>query len=241
MRHSFIDKYSDRKSFIHSLDPRTKLICFIFFIVVVITTPSNSFLNFAIYFSLVFLLILISKVPLSYVFGRGTILISFLLIILLTNIFLGKKGLILLTNIFIKSFISILLLVEISSTTNFTILLKGLQKMKTPDIFIQILSFMYRYLFVIIDEMERLRLGWDTRYFGKRFFLQIKTFANIIGILFIRSYERGERIYTSMLSRGFDGEIRNLNEIKFSFRDYLFFIIFIPLCIILRLWKIRLL
>ena len=93
---------------------------------------------------------------------------------------------------------------------------------------------MYRYIFVLIDEAERLERARNIRYFGGHYFRQIKIFANIIGLLFIRAYERGERVYQSMVERGFDGEIRILSNLKFKKVDILFSVIFISILVILK-------
>jgi cobalt/nickel transport system permease protein len=101
----------------------------------------------------------------------------------------------------------------LTSTTKFTSLLKGLERLKVPKIFIMIISFMYRYLFLIVDELQRMERAKKSRTFGKAGRLRIiKTLSNIAGVLFVRSYERAERVYLAMCSRGFDGEIRTLEE-----------------------------
>ena len=70
----------------------------------------------------------------------------------------------------------------------------------------------------------------DSRNFGGKRLWQIKTTGNMIGILFIRSYEKGERVYAAMLGRGFDGHIRTLESLKFRRVDVYFGIVF---CLIL--------
>ncbi len=241
MRHSFIDRFSDRKSFLHSLDPRVKFIIAIIIILNIITTGNNDYISFLIYFFIIIILILISNVPLGYIFSRSLVIIPFVLLISIFNIFFREDGIIIFYNIAIRTFLSILSMILLSSTTDFVSLLKGLERMKIPDIFIQMLSFMFRYLFVIMDEMLKLKMARDTRYFGGRIINQIKVFGNIIGVLFIRSYERAERIYNSMLARGFNGEIITMNELRFSKRDYISLILSISVLICVRLWRIKLL
>lgn len=86
-----------------------------------------------------------------------------------------------------------------------------------------LLSFMYRYLFVVIDEVTSMKQARDSRNFGggKKLW-QIRTVGNMIGTLFLRSYERGERTYSAMVARGFDGQIRTLNPLKFKLSDAYF-------------------
>jgi cobalt/nickel transport system permease protein len=81
---------------------------------------------------------------------------------------------------------------------------------------------MYRYIFVLTDEVMRMRQARDSRNFGGGRLRQLKTIGHMIGTLFIRSYERGERIYAAMLARGFDGQIRSLHQLNFKRADAYF-------------------
>ena len=112
---------------------------------------------------------------------------------------------------------SILCFIILVSTTRFIDFLKALEWFKIPKIIIMLLSFLYRYIFIFTDQAMRMDRARKLRTFGKKPFHQFKVFGNMIGSLFGRSYERGERIYAAMVSRGFDGEIKTLN--KFHLRN----------------------
>jgi cobalt/nickel transport system permease protein len=129
-------------------------------------------------------------------------------------------------NILAKAWLSILSLILLTSTTKFTSLLKGLEQLRMPRVMVMLLSFMYRYIFVLVDEVMRMKQARDSRNFGGRRLWQIRTIGNMIGTLFIRSYERGERVYAAMLARGFDGQIRTLNQLNFRQTDAYFGISF---------------
>ena len=64
-----------------------------------------------------------------------------------------------------------------------------------------------------------MRQARDSRNFGGSRLCQLRTIGNMTGTLFIRSYERGERVYAAMLARGFDGHSRTLNNLHFSSAD----------------------
>ena len=133
------------------------------------------------------------------------------------------SGLQVLYNIMIKAWLSILCLILLTSTTSFNNILKGLEQLKMPKVIVMIMSFMYRYIFLLTDEVLRMKQARDSRNFGGgRKLWQIGTVGSMIGTLFIRSYERGERIYASMVARGFDGHARTLGQLQFSRRDALF-------------------
>jgi cobalt/nickel transport system permease protein len=99
------------------------------------------------------------------------------------------------------------------------LLLKGMESLKIPKLAISIVSFMYRFIFLLIDEVERMILAYQSRYFRLSFKNRIKTLANMIGVLFIRTYERGERIYLAMESRGFKGEVHTYTDLMWKSSD----------------------
>jgi len=146
-----------------------------------------------------------------------------------------QSGLLILANVMAKAWLCIFSLILLSATTKLTDLLKGLQQLGIPRVIILILSFMYRYIFVLVDEMMRMRQAWDSRNFGGSRLYQLKTIGNMIGTLFIRSYERGERVYAAMLSRGFDDKVRTLHQLAFRHSDAYFGAV---LCLLLVLGAI---
>lgn len=240
MKHSFLDRYSDRDSIIHRLDPRTKLITTLFFILAVVLTPPNRWQAFALYFILVVTLLLLSRVPVLYVLKRSLVIMPFVVLIAIFipffkegevagsyNIWLWQvtvtySGLQVFWNILAKAWLSILSLILLTSTTRFSSLLKGLEKIRLPRVMTMILSFMYRYLFVLVDEVMRMKQARDSRNFGGGRLRQLRTIGNMIGTLFIRSYERGERVYAAMVARGFDGQTRTLESLSFRQVDAYF-------------------
>jgi len=244
MKHSFIDEYSDLDSLIHKLDPRTKLIASFAFIVFIVLTPVTNWQAFIFYFCMIAVLLLISRLPPFYVIKRSLVILPFVLMIAvfipffkqgevagsynigLWQISVSYSGLLVLANVLSKAWLGILSLILLSSTTKLADLLKGLRQLRVPHVIVLILSFMYRYIFVLMDEMMRMKQARDSRNFGGSRLRQLRTIGNMIGTLFIRSYERGERVYGAMLARGFDGEVRTLQTLKFGRNDVYFSISF---------------
>jgi len=202
-------------------------------------------LQFFSYLAVIAAIILIARVPFSHVLKRSLVIIPFVVLIAIFIPFFKKgevaggynlglirltitySGLWVLWNILIKSWLSVLSIITLSSTTKFPDLLKGLEQLKMPKVMVMLLSFMYRYLFVLVDEVERYRRARDSRFFGGQYLQQIRVLGNIIGVLFIRTYERGERVYTAMVSRGFDGKIKTLTRSKITKWDVAFLFSFI--------------
>jgi len=244
VKHSFIDEYSGLDSFIHRLDPRTKLIASFAFIVAVVLTPASNWRVFAFYFCIIVTLLIFSKLPPLYVLKRSLVIFPFVLLVAIFipffkdgevagsyNIWLWQvsvtySGLFILANVVVKAWLCILALILLSSTTRLDDLLKSLKQLGVPQVMILILSFMYRYIFVLVDEVMRMQQARDSRNFGGRRLHQLKTIGNMVGTLFIRSYERGERIYAAMLARGFDGQVRTLHKLSFKQADAYFGAVF---------------
>jgi cobalt/nickel transport system permease protein len=244
MKHSFIDEYSHLNSFIHRLDPRTKLIASLVFILAVVITPAGAWQLFAAYFGVAVVMFALSKLPPLYVLKRSLVIFPFVLLIAVFipffkegdvagsyNIWLWQisvtyTGLLVLANVVVKAWLSILALILLSSTTKLDDLLNGLNQLGVPRVMILIVSFMYRYIFVVADEVMRIKQAHDSRNFGGSWLHHMKTIGNMLGTLFIRSYERAERVYAAMLSRGFEGQIRKTHQLKFRQADAYFGAVF---------------
>ncbi len=244
MKHSFIDQYNDLGSFIHQLDPRTKFITTLLFILAVTITPPTRWQVFILYFLLMATLILFSKVPILYVLKRSLVIMPFVALIAISIPFMKKgevagsyniwlwevsvtySGLQVFANVLAKAWLSVLSLILLTSTTKLTNLLKALEQLWMPGVMVMILSFMYRYIFILVDEVMRMKQARDSRNFGGKRLWQIRTIGNMIGTLFIRSYEKGERVYAAMLARGFDGQSRTLHRLSFRPVDAYFGISF---------------
>lgn len=238
MKHSFLDQYSELGSLIHRLDPRTKIITTLAFVLAVVLTPPLRWEAFAAYFVVIGSAILLSRVPPLYVIKRSLIIVPFVLFIGVFIPFLkpgdiggsynvwiwtvSYSGLLVLWNVTIKAWLSMLGLILLSATTRFDGLLKGLEQLRMPRVMVMILSFMYRYIFVLVDEVERMKQARDSRNFGGKRLWQLKTIGSMVGTLFLRSYERAERVYQAMVARGFDGETRTLSHAHVGTADVCF-------------------
>jgi cobalt/nickel transport system permease protein len=240
MKHSFIDEYSGLGSFVHRLDPRTKLLACIFFVLAVVLTPAGNWRIFAFYFILICILIVLSRVPVLYILKRSAVILPFVLVIAifipffkqgneiagynigLWHIGITFEGIMALVNVMIKSWLSILGLTLLTSTTRIADNLQGMKQLGVPAVFVLIISFMYRYIFVITDQVLRMKQARDSRDFGGRPSYRFKTLGGMIGMLFIRSYERSERIYAAMLARGYNGDMPALQHFRFRPADAYF-------------------
>lgn len=252
MNRAFLDRYTELETCIHKIDPRIKIITLFAFIFFVIFTPITAFVKFYFYFIVIFSIILLSRVPLKFIFKRSLVIVPFVLLVAVFAPFLKEgdaiaslslgpivigityAGVLIFMNVLTKSWLSVLSMITLTSTTRSPELLRGLEKLKMPKVMIMIISFMYRYFTVLVEEVIAMKRARDSRSFNRSLIGNIKTIGSIIAVLFIRSYERGERIYYAMLLRGFDGKIRTLDNFKIARFDIFFAaMIFIVLTLIL--------
>jgi cobalt/nickel transport system permease protein len=122
-----------------------------------------------------------------------------------------------------KFIVTMLALIALVSTTRFSDLLAGLQKLGMPRLLIIQLGFLYRYIFVLIDRAHhilRARAGRKLRNLG--FKTELKTAASMLGSLFIRSIDTAEHISIAMQARGFDGNWRTVSKLKVHRCDLIF-------------------
>jgi len=213
MEHSFLDKYSNLDSPVHRIDARIKTVAsFIYILLIVLTPPEYAFL-FGVYALVLAALTFTSRLPARFVIMRSLTILPFVGMVALFLLFTGDF--LKFSFILIKAYLATLCMILLSSTTKFNYLLKALQSLRIPKIMILILSFMYRYIFILLDEILRMRRAMASRNItcsspglSPGYWFQIKTLAGLIGALFVRSYERAERVYCAMCSRGFTGEIQ---------------------------------
>lgn len=247
-----IDQFSNINSIVNRRDPRIKIIAFFLFILIILSTRSNSFLLFGLYAVIIFVLILLSRIPIKFILNRSLIIIPFVLMIAVFAPFIRKGGIIkeyslgtiklnvsydglmVFWNVLIKSYLSILCMILLTTSTRFSDLLKAFEKLKIPRLIVILISFTYRYVFVFQDELQSMIRAKESRSYGRKRWLNFKILANMIGVLFIRAYERGERVYYAMRSRGFEGSIKTMTNMSLAKSDIYFLFIIVIILILIR-------
>jgi cobalt/nickel transport system permease protein len=251
MHHDFLDKYSDLDSSIHRLDPRIKLLCAVALLVAIVATSPRQPAEFILFALLLALLIVISRVPVLHIVKKSLILFPFILLVAIflpfmkggTTIWEGRfvvplrltrEGITMFVNVVCKAYLALATMILLSATTPFVQILHAMQALRVPRLVIMILSFMYRYIFLLIDEAERMLTAHEARRFGLRGWRSLTSFGQLVGILFLRTYERGERVYHAMTSRGFDGTVRVFNPPRLTAADVLLTALFLTLLAIIK-------
>jgi cobalt/nickel transport system permease protein len=202
---------------VHRLPAEAKILATVLFVFVVVATPREVFWAFAIYGALLALVAHVARVPCRTVARRLVLEIPFLLFALflplvgqgeqidVLGISLSVDGLWGAWNIVVKGTLGVAASAILVATTDVRDLLLGLERLRVPRVLTGIAGFMVRYAEVIAGEMRNMRIARDSRGYHGRWLWQIRPIAASAGALFIRSYERGERVHTAMLARGYTG------------------------------------
>jgi len=245
MHSDAFDRYHHRHSLIHHLDPRIKVVITIAFIISNALLPDGAWISFALAWLFILVANMFSQLGIGFTFRRSFIALPFALAaitvlfsipgkpissfhFLMWNFTITDAGLLRFVSIVIRSWLSVQMAILLVAVTEFPKIIHALTHLRVPAIITTIISFLYRYLFVLTDEVLRLlrarqarsaasagqrsggSMGWRARIAG-----------HMAGQLFLRSYERSDRIYNAMLARGYKGELMTIHPHQFQARDWL--------------------
>ncbi|MDI3386603.1 cobalt ECF transporter T component CbiQ [Streptomyces sp. B-S-A8] len=209
--------YRHADSPVHALPPHCKLAAVLAFVVVVVSTPREAVWAFAGYALLLAAVARAARVPGRFLLRRLVIEVPFVAFALLMpfvsqgervqvlGLSLSVSGLWGAWNVLAKGTLGVAASVLLAASTELRALLLGLQRLKLPPLLVQIAAFMIRYGDVVTDELRRMRIARESRGFEARGVRHWGVLAKSAGALFIRSYERGERVHLAMVSRGYAG------------------------------------
>jgi cobalt/nickel transport system permease protein len=237
VEHGFLDKYADLNGPIHKVDPRVKLFILLAAVAATsfLTETKSNIKTLYLLLAAAAALLWLTGIKLSIYFKRMLIVLPPILV--LSFVYSFKNGTLnsaTFTFYALKALISFTFLFVLVGTTRFENLLKALKFFKVPALGLSLLAFLYRYIFVIQDELERMQRAKDLKLpFADRK-LNLKATFYLVGMIFLRSFERSERIYRSMIARGYNPEKMFRIEIfRPGYADFLFI-----LSSLLYLWLI---
>lgn len=227
-----LDRLSYQDTPVHRLDPRAKVIATMLFILTVVSYPKYEVVELAPFFLFPLLLAALGDIPVLFLLKKVLIVSPFAIFIGIFNplfdaasfAFLGMRfsaGWISFLSILAKFTLTVTAALLLISTTSFAGVCHALRRFGLSTIFVAQLLFLYRYLFVLMEETMRIVRARDMRSFGRRG-TDMKTVVRIIGSLFLRTVERAERIYSAMLARGFQGDIPSIKQYAIRSADVLF-------------------
>lgn len=213
---------------LHRARPQCKIAASLLFVLAVVATPREALWAYGLYALLLLGLARVGRVPLPFLARRLVVEVPFLLFAVLLPVVghgervevlglpLAREGLWAAWNILVKGTLGVAATVIVAATTPVPELLRGLERLRLPRAFTTIAGFMVRYADVIADELRRMRVARLSRGYDPRWIWQARAVAATAGALFIRSYERGERVYLAMVSRGYAGSMPVLEDLGAS-------------------------
>ncbi|MFI7211903.1 cobalt ECF transporter T component CbiQ [Micromonospora maritima] len=211
--------YRESGSPVHRLPPEVKITAMVLFTVAVVATPREAYWAFGGYALLVAAVAALARVGPRWLLGRALIELPFVLFafalpflgtgerVEVAGLALSVDGLHGAFNILAKGTLGVLASLLLAATTTTRDLILGLDRLRCPQILTQIATFMLRYLEVLVGEARRMRVARVSRGDDPRFLWQLRGFAAGVGALFLRAFERGERVYLAMVSRGYTGRM----------------------------------
>jgi cobalt/nickel transport system permease protein len=247
-----IDIYQHQISSLHLLNTRVKSIFTLVFILCVSLSPSGSWPAYILFLTVLAAGITLSRLSIRRFLLRSLISLPFALAafpLILTGpephrqfivtdhiwLIISQPGLIQFVSIAIKSWLSLMAAILLSSTTRFEELLSAFRQLGLPKLLVSILSLMWRYLSLMVDEARSLARARESRSVGQSsrgsLVWRAGVTGKMVGNLLLRSLERSERVYAAMSSRGYTGEPLYRISSPLTKKDYFMLLAGILLCI----------
>ena len=225
--------YRHEHSVLHDLPSQVKVTALVLFVAAVVATPREAFWAFSLEAVLLLVGLSVARIPPGYVARRLIIEVPFVVFALLMP-FLGTgprtsilglslsiAGLWGAWTILAKGTLGLAASVLMAATTEVPDILDGLERLRVPRLVTAIAGFMVRYLDVIAGELRRMRVAMAARGYHPSWIGQAGPMASSAGALFVRSYERGERVHRAMLARGYTGAMPQSDVVPATPRDWM--------------------
>lgn len=207
---------------VHRLPAHCKLVALLLFVAVVVATPPRQWWAFAAYAGLVAAVVALARVPAVTVVRRSVVETPFVVFAVLLpfiatgertqvlGLSLSEAGLLGAWNLLAKGTLGVVAAIVLAATTTPRDLLGGLDRLHLPRVLVTILAFMIRYAGVVTGDLQRMRVARESRGFRGGTLRHLRAEAAGVGSLFVRSYERGERVHQAMVARGYTGRMPSL-------------------------------
>lgn len=246
----YIDRLSYKDTFVHNLDPRVKVLVVILYVITVVSLPKYEVLKLFPFFIFPVVFLTAGDIPFTFLLKRLLIASPFILFVAIFNLFFDRNiaffffnvpvsyGVISFVSLFLRFLLTIGMLILLITTTSFSGVCYALKRFWMPELFINQLLFLYRYIFVLTEEAMRMTRAKELKSFGKKG-TELRFYISFLGTLLIKTIERAERIYYAMLSRGFKGVVPySKNKKRLSFKDVMFFFVSVILLYLFRFYNL---
>ncbi len=211
-----LERHREGTGPLHRLDARAKLIAALALIIAVIAIPTAAWRWYGAVGMFLAFVVGLSGLPPRELARRwlGVFLLVAFLVVMIAPAHpdRARYGVVAVAaSILIKNGLAVMTMILLAGTTPFPRLLAGLRRLGMPPVLVATLQFMERYRHVLVEEVDRMATARRARTFGRRGGLSWGLLGGLIGLLFLRSFERAERVHDAMIARGWDGTIRMLD------------------------------
>lgn len=213
-------RYTHLDSFLHRLDARSKIVGFALCVVIVSSVPPERPRAVGYFLPLVLLMVMASRVPVYHVIHRCVAVSPIIVMAALSSAWAGYQDVAL--SVLIKAYCAVVLLTLLTATTGIADFMAGLRRLGAPESLGMTTGLMIRYIHLLEQEYSRMTRARDSRSVTLSPSKRLRVYGQQIALLFIRSWERAERIHAAMLSRGFSGLLPVLNKTEFGLADAAF-------------------
>jgi cobalt/nickel transport system permease protein len=220
---------------VHRLDPRAKVVGLLGVTVVAVTTPLSAWPVYLACATALAGVAALAGVGPRTIWRRGRFVIPLVLFVAvflpfvrggeqveLGPLSVSAAGLAAFAAVSVKAVLGTVSAILLGATTTFPSTLRALEALRLPRLLVLIAGFVYRYLFVVVDEVQRMRAALAARGYRPRSALQAGAVGRVATALFLRTHSRGERVYLAMLSRGYAGSVPMLDRLRFRAADVVF-------------------
>lgn len=244
-----LDRLALGDTFLHRLDPRAKVLVTAVFIISVVSYGKYEVSALVPFVLFPAVMIAQGRIPFRVIVRKAIFVLPFAVAIGIFNPFFDRETLVTLgplainagwvscAAIIVRSLLTVAAAIILVAVTGFSSVCWALERMGMPRTFAVQLLFLYRYIFVLIEEGRNASRARELRSAGKAA-MGMATFVSLVGHLLLRTWERAERIHRAMLARGFTGEFHARREFRFAAHDLLFLLCWSSLFIIMRYWNI---
>ncbi len=247
----YIETLARQRTRVHAIDPRAKLLTALMFIIAVMSFPRDNISGVIPFILYPIALAGAADIPTGYLLKRMSMALPFVVFLGLFNPIFDREivmrigtvaisgGWVSFCSIMIRGMLTVSAAIILVATTGWYGVCMAFERLGAPRLFVAQLLFVYRYLFVLLEEAAQMARARALRSFSGNG-LGVKTWGLLIGHLLLRTIDRADRIHLAMLSRGFDGEIRLARRYVFQGNDLLFLIGWGGIFLCFRLYNLSL-
>ncbi|HOO70654.1 MAG TPA: cobalt ECF transporter T component CbiQ [Spirochaetota bacterium] len=244
-----MDLLSYRETAVHRLDPRAKLVTTLVFLVCVVSFHKYQLLNLFPYFLFPVYLLSAGDIPSGYIMKKVLVVSPFALMVAVFNPVFDTAvithigplpvtgGWVSFFSIMVRFALTVGTVLALIACTGFYGICNALGRLGLPRVFVVQLLFLYRYIFVLVEETARMLRARDLRSFKNRG-RGLRVYGPLAGTLLLRSIDQAQKIHRAMVCRGFDGSIRISGDYHFGWREYVFMAQWMALFTCFRLWNV---